>query len=710
VAITETAVGNDEIIQYVTDHWENQTLAEAGIQPLDAALTALAGGSDFVDFSGPTTSTKTFTLPDSSETLLYSGGALGTPSGGTLTNATGLPISTGVSGLGTNVATFLGTPSVANLASALTDEDFTPGSEASVEGVIDLADIQEKDIDSLTGQANWATAATKETADLIISGVEVDFHAGAANAWPKLLGEATPTGTDCDAAAEYGRLMFDTDADTDGSVMVCTAAGWKEVDDDGGAGGFASFDIDGDNNSPQTITDGQEALFVGGAGIDTTAGATDQISFAFDATEITGPVTWDAGGAASHVWNWNLTAGDPQITFGNGVVNVTSGTLQQGGSAVLYSGGALGTPATGTLTNATGLPVAGISNLGTNVGTFLTTPSVANLNAALTDEHAGTDISADLEEEGQINATAVTGNAADDQVLLGSGANALAYATIPDCHTGSMLTYTQSTNTWACEVDDGGSGVAPYTESCSPCSSMTATFEEHGGDADTAIIAAFDTDTGEDFDGFEVDRDNPTADDILVTFAGSGNYKIVVNTGGGAEQEQHASEHQHSGADEVATATPGANAIPKAGAGGDLADGWIADKFRTRQFGFMIGADSGSVLVDGDDQPTGWANLLGGGFTIDEVWCEADAGSPTVMLVRDDGSPQNMFSAALTCTSSRACSKLGATTSADGSTSCVATLEAAEDTLAVGDLIDYQIVSAGGTAKRITFMVRGTVD
>jgi hypothetical protein len=36
-----------------------------------------------------------------------SGGALGTPASATLTNATGLPISTGVSGLGTNVATAL---------------------------------------------------------------------------------------------------------------------------------------------------------------------------------------------------------------------------------------------------------------------------------------------------------------------------------------------------------------------------------------------------------------------------------------------------------------------------------------------------------------------------------------------------------------------------------------------------------------------------
>jgi hypothetical protein len=48
--------------------------------------------------------------------------ALGTPASGTLTNCTGLPVSTGVAGLGANVATFLVTPSSANLAAAVTGE------------------------------------------------------------------------------------------------------------------------------------------------------------------------------------------------------------------------------------------------------------------------------------------------------------------------------------------------------------------------------------------------------------------------------------------------------------------------------------------------------------------------------------------------------------------------------------------------------------
>jgi hypothetical protein len=50
---------------------------------------------------------------------------LGTPASGDLSNCSGLPISTGVSGLGTDVATFLATPSSANLRTAVTDETGT---------------------------------------------------------------------------------------------------------------------------------------------------------------------------------------------------------------------------------------------------------------------------------------------------------------------------------------------------------------------------------------------------------------------------------------------------------------------------------------------------------------------------------------------------------------------------------------------------------
>lgn len=48
--------------------------------------------------------------------------ALGTPASGVLTSCTGLPVSTGISGLASGISTFLATPSSANLISAITDE------------------------------------------------------------------------------------------------------------------------------------------------------------------------------------------------------------------------------------------------------------------------------------------------------------------------------------------------------------------------------------------------------------------------------------------------------------------------------------------------------------------------------------------------------------------------------------------------------------
>jgi hypothetical protein len=94
---------------------------------------ALAAGSITTGFTtipvaqggtGVTTSTGTGSVVlNTSPTLVTP--ALGTPTSGNLANCTDLPISTGISGLASGVATFLATPSSVNLRSVITNETGT---------------------------------------------------------------------------------------------------------------------------------------------------------------------------------------------------------------------------------------------------------------------------------------------------------------------------------------------------------------------------------------------------------------------------------------------------------------------------------------------------------------------------------------------------------------------------------------------------------
>jgi hypothetical protein len=124
-----SVIGNSNTTYYTIDggtEWEVGlgTYTSSGTTLSRDTILESSNGGSAVNFSA---GTKNVFVTYPAERALYTDAssnaiALGTPASATLTNATGLPISTGVSGLGANVATFLATPSSANLASAVTDE------------------------------------------------------------------------------------------------------------------------------------------------------------------------------------------------------------------------------------------------------------------------------------------------------------------------------------------------------------------------------------------------------------------------------------------------------------------------------------------------------------------------------------------------------------------------------------------------------------
>jgi hypothetical protein len=145
VAITGGSLTSVSLVTSALGTPTSGTLTNCTFPTLNQNTTGSAGSlkstatTGLMTITGPGAgTTRAKTVRDADDTILELGGsyspsgtwtsmtlvtpALGTPASGTLTSCTGLPISTGVSGLAANVATFLATPSSANLASAVTDE------------------------------------------------------------------------------------------------------------------------------------------------------------------------------------------------------------------------------------------------------------------------------------------------------------------------------------------------------------------------------------------------------------------------------------------------------------------------------------------------------------------------------------------------------------------------------------------------------------
>ena len=317
--------------------------------------------------------------------FVVNGGDLGTPSAGVLTNATGLPISTGVDGLGTGVATFLAIPSSSNLASAVTDEtgagplvfatsptftsQVTFGTASSTRGTLVLANTSANTVTLQSSNSTAAAYTLTLPAAAPVNGYYLQTDSFGVLSWAAGGGGGggSPGGSNTqvqfnDAATFGGEAAFTYDKTTYtlGLGVASTTTGTFNLYNSASANSVSLKS--GNNTAAWTLTlpvdDGTNGQYLQTDGSGNTSWTTVSTGITINTTAI-------SGGTSGRILYDNAgTVGELATTGTGNVVLDTSPTLVTP---------ALGTPTSGTLTSCTGLPlttgvtgVLPVANGGTN--------------------------------------------------------------------------------------------------------------------------------------------------------------------------------------------------------------------------------------------------------------------------------------------------------------------------------------------------------